>query len=87
MATNFDIPPCPNSLEGQYRCAASDTFVERETENAFVIRCRTCRGINIWPHEKDENKGRYEAKLKLEAVRNQRMEEIRRKREYSYGSK
>ena len=81
MATNFDIPVCPNHTDGV--CPRSDTFVEREKDDAFVIRCRTCKGLNIWPKSRDESKGRYEAKLKLDAVRNQRMEEIRRKRAFS----
>lgn len=84
MATNFDIPPCANNLESTGICARSDTFVSRETNEVFVITCRTCRGVNVWPKSKDENKGRYEAKLKLDADRNRLEEEIRRKREYSY---
>jgi len=72
MATNFDIPQCPNSIEGQYRCAKSDVYVSKETDDAFVIRCRTCGTINIFPKSRDEKKGRYEARLKLDALRNQR---------------
>ena len=82
-----DIPQCANNLESTGICARSDTYVSRETDDAFVITCRTCKGINVWPKAKDEKKGRYEAKLKLDADRSRLEEEIRRKREYSIGGR
>lgn len=85
MSTNFDVPVCPNSIEGQVRCARSDTFVEREKDDCFVIRCRTCRTVNIWPKEKDEKRGRYEAGLRKNMMEQQRIEAERRKKEYSFG--
>ncbi len=84
MPTNFDIPVCPNSIEGQFRCAKSDTFVERETDGEFVIRCRTCQTINIWPKEKDESKARYEAGLRKLLLKRQKEDFHSRQREYSY---
>lgn len=59
------LPPCPNFLERS--CAQSEVFVAKETEDAFVLACRTCKGINVWPKDKAENKGRYEAGLARQA--------------------
>lgn len=84
MPTTHDLPPCPNTLEGQYRCARSDVFVERETHDSFVIRCRTCNTVNIWPKQKAETQGRYEAKLRLNMIEQQKEEALKRKRTYSY---
>jgi hypothetical protein len=57
-----EIPSCPNAKEGT--CPRSDTFVEGERHNCFVIRCRTCKSINVWPFDNEDNKGRYEAFLR-----------------------
>lgn len=57
-----DVPRCPNNIEGT--CPRSDTYVEREGDSFFTIRCRTCGSINVWPKERDENRGRYDAYLK-----------------------
>jgi hypothetical protein len=76
-----DAPPCPNALERI--CSRSDTFVERETDDSFVIRCRTCYGINIFPKDKAEQGGRYEAELKRQLLQRQKEEHFRRTREYS----
>lgn len=75
-------PPCPNFLERQ-GCAASNTFVERETDDCFVILCRTCRGRNIFPKTNAEGRGRYEGHLRQQAIKHAKEEELRRKREYS----
>ena len=61
------VPRCANNLEGV--CPRSDTFVESERLNCFIIKCRTCRGINIFPKENEENAGRYQAFLKAQAAR------------------
>jgi hypothetical protein len=78
----MNAPICPNFAE-RAGCEASNTFVENETDEAFVIRCRTCRGINVWPKKNAEGKGRYEAGLKKELLDRQKEEFFRRKREYS----
>jgi len=74
-------PPCPQFLER--RCAASNTFVEKETDDCFVILCRTCGCRNIWPKDNAEGKGRYEGGLRQQAIKNAKEEELRRKRQYS----
>ena len=78
----MNAPICPNFAE-RAGCDASNTFVERETDDAFVIRCRTCRGVNIWPKKNADNKGRYEADLKKQLLDREKEEHFRRKREYS----
>ena len=64
---SMQVPVCANHLEGV--CPRSDTFVEGERHNCFVIKCRTCKGVNIFPREKEENRGRYDAFLKHRAAR------------------
>ena len=65
----MNIPSCFNATEGI--CPRSATFVEGEREidgkKYFVIRCRTCNGINIFPHEAAEKCGRLAAELKKHA--------------------
>ena len=61
------IPECANYLEGT--CERSDTCVSKETDSAFVIYCRTCKSVNVFPKDKDENKGKYDAFLKFQAAR------------------
>ncbi len=61
------LPTCGNFLAGT--CEKSDVYVSKETDSAFVIYCRTCKSANIWPKEKDEAKGRYEAFLKFQGAR------------------
>jgi hypothetical protein len=75
-------PPCPNFIERQ-GCAQSDTFVEKETDKYFTIRCRTCRAINIFPKTNEEGRGRYEGGLRQQAIKHAKEEELRRKRTYS----
>lgn len=58
----MNVPICANFTAGA--CPVSSTHVERETDQAFTIRCRTCNGVNVWPKEKSENAGRYEAFLR-----------------------
>jgi hypothetical protein len=43
--------------------------VSKETDGAFVIRCRTCKSINVWPKDRDENAGKFQAFLKHKAAR------------------
>lgn len=61
------VPPCPNFLEGT--CPRSDTVVEAERHECFVIKCRTCRSLNIFPRDKEEKRGRYDNFLKHKAAR------------------
>jgi len=76
-----NIPKCANALEGI--CPKSDTYISKERDDCFVITCRTCRCINIWPKPKEEKMGRYEAGLKREAIKNEKEEFFARKRAYS----
>ena len=76
-----DIPKCGNFLAGS--CERSDTYVEAERHDAFVIRCRTCKGVNIWPHDQSERAARYQAFLKRKADEEQLQRASERKREYS----
>jgi len=77
----MNLPPCPNATEG--RCPRSDVYVAKEGDEFFTFRCRTCGTINVYPKEKDEKRGRYEAGLKREAIKNEKEEFFARKRAYS----
>jgi hypothetical protein len=66
-------PVCANFLN--HSCERSDTYVERETEHSYTIRCRTCRGINVWPKDRSENYARYNAFLTRQAEEAQRLRE------------
>jgi hypothetical protein len=79
----MEIPRCPNNLEGS--CERSDTFVEKEGDDFFTIRCRTCNGINVWPKDKDEQRGRYDAFLKRQLAERERLLADERQRAYSIG--
>lgn len=61
----MELPPCPNFKEGS--CPQSEVFVMRETDDAYILACRGCRSVNVWPKDKAENLGRYEAFLKQQA--------------------
>ena len=76
IAAMPEIPKCANHLQGS--CERSDTFVEAERQDCFVIKCRTCKGVNIWPFDKREKRGKFEAFLKHQAAR-----EAQRKHESS----
>jgi hypothetical protein len=77
----MNAPPCPNFPRDG--CSQSNTFVSRETDDAYVIQCRTCKAINVWPKDKAEKAGKYEADLKRQLLKNQAEEQFRRKRQYS----
>jgi hypothetical protein len=77
----MDAPPCANFLSGS--CERSDTIVEAERGNCFVILCRTCSGRNIWPVDNEEKKGKYESELKRQLIEREKEEAFRRKRAYS----
>jgi hypothetical protein len=61
------LPTCGNFLAGT--CERSDVYLSKETDGQFVISCRTCKSHNVWPKEKDENAGKYDAFLKHKAAR------------------
>lgn len=61
------LPTCGNFLAGT--CERSDVYLSRETDSAYVLTCRTCKSINVWPRDRDENLGRYEAHMKKVAAR------------------
>ena len=63
----MEIPVCANYISGS--CPRSNTYVSKETDDSFVITCRNCLGINVWPKEVNENAGRYSAFLKFKAAR------------------
>ena len=44
-------------------------FVSKETDSVFVLTCRTCNSINVFPKDRDENLGRYQNHLKHVAAR------------------
>jgi hypothetical protein len=77
----MNIPPCANNLEGS--CERSDTYVEREGDTFFTIRCRTCKGVSVWPKDRAENAGRYQAFLHHQAMEQQRIKERERQTLYS----
>jgi hypothetical protein len=62
-----NLPTCGNFLAGT--CERSDVYVSRETDSAFVMTCRTCSSINVWPKDKDESAGRYQNFLRHKAAR------------------
>jgi hypothetical protein len=76
-----EIPQCANFLERL--CPRSDTFVEREGDSFFTIRCRTCNGINVFPKDRDENRGRYDAFLKRQLAESEQARMLSRQRLYS----
>jgi hypothetical protein len=78
----MEIPVCANFKEGT--CSKSNTFVEREGDQFFTIKCKTCGGLNVWPKDKDENHARYQAFLKKQLMRHQQEEAMKRKRAYSF---
>lgn len=79
----MEIPGCMNAKEGS--CPKSDTFVSKETDTEFVILCRTCRSVNVWPKSIPEQSGRYQSFLKHKAAREaqERYESMRK--EFSFG--
>jgi hypothetical protein len=79
----MEIPKCANNLAGT--CERSDTIVEAEKQNCFVIRCRTCKGINIWPRDDQERHDKYQGFLMKMAKQEQKNKLLERKREYSFG--
>lgn len=56
------IPPCANFTAGT--CERSDTIVQSEKNNCFIIYCRTCKSFNVWPI--DDRSERYNAFMKRE---------------------
>ena len=79
----MNLPPCPNFTEG--RCPRSDVIIEREGDSFFTFRCKTCGTINVYPKDKDEDAGRYQAGLKREALRQQAIDAVKRMKSYNVG--
>ncbi len=77
-----ELPQCPNFKEGT--CPRSDVIIEREGDTFFTFRCRTCKAVNVWPKERDEQAGKYQAFLKQKALQQQQEEALKRKKAYSY---
>ena len=82
----MNIPECYNAKA--HACARSDTYVlaEREIDGKvyFVIKCRTCSGINVWPSESADGKGRYDAFLRKQAELAERERERENRKIYSF---
>lgn len=85
MSTTFDLPPCPNSLNTDWKCARSMPRIQRETDEVYVVRCETCGCVNVIPKDVSENRGRYQAGLAAEARRQREEDEQKRVRTYSFG--
>jgi len=79
-----ELPICGNFLAGT--CERSSVYVSKETDTAFTIACRTCKSVNIWPKEKEEGKGRYDAYLKHMAARTAQVRYESSRPEYSLPS-
>jgi hypothetical protein len=77
----MQIPRCANNLEGH--CPKSDTYVSRETDTTFAIVCKTCKGINIFPKDNADGRGKYDAFLKKEMELRQAREAHDRRTIYS----
>ena len=77
------LPECGNYLSKT--CPRSDVYVEGERNGCYVLRCRTCKTVNIWPSDPSDNRGRYEGFLKQQADAAARERATAREREYSFG--
>lgn len=80
----MELPPCPNFLQGS--CPQSEVIVARETDSAFILACRTCRGVNVWPKDRDEKAAKYQAFLKQKLDMEQRRKAIESAPVYSVTS-
>ena len=78
-----EYPVCPNFREGS--CSQSEVFIARETDDAFIFGCRTCRGVNVWPKKNKEDAGRYEAYLKMRAAREAQERHEGSRKAFSFG--
>jgi hypothetical protein len=76
-----NLPQCGNALAGT--CERSDVFISKETDSAFVITCKTCKSIAVWPKDRYEGLGRYEAHLKRVAAREAQLKYEGSRPEYS----
>ena len=63
----MELPPCGNFKAGT--CERNEVYIARETDDAFIIACRCCQSMAVWPKDKAENLGRYEAWMKHKAAR------------------
>lgn len=75
------IPICANFVERS--CERSDTYVSKETDTVFVITCRTCKGISVWPKTAAEDRAKYQNVLHEEAQQREKLEAESRQRLYS----
>lgn len=80
----MNIPPCANFLEKA--CPQSETYVARERDDSFIIKCKTCGGINVFPKDKNESRGKYEAFLSKNARLNEARQFIESRPIYSFTS-
>jgi hypothetical protein len=79
----MNVPGCANAAQGS--CPRSNTFVSKETDEVFVITCRNCGGLNVFPKSVNENAGRYQAFLKFKAARQAQHQHESSRPEFSFG--
>jgi hypothetical protein len=80
-----NLPTCGNFLSGT--CERSDVFVSRETNSVFVLTCRTCKSINVFPKDRDESLARYENYMKHVRAREAQQKYESSRPAYSFGEK
>lgn len=78
----MQIPTCGNFLSGA--CEMSQVYVAKETDSAFIIACKTCSGVNVWPKDRDDNAARYQTFLKKQADMEARRRAIERAPAYNF---
>ena len=77
-----NLPTCGNFLAGT--CEQSDVYLSRETDAAYVLTCRSCKSINVFPKDRDENLGRYTNYMKHLAARQAQTRHEGRRPAYSF---
>jgi hypothetical protein len=80
-----ELPVCGNFLNGS--CERSDTHVSQETDEVFVIYCRTCKSVNVFPKDRSEGAARYQNFLKHRHDMEQKRRIEESGRVYSFGGK
>lgn len=81
----MNVPVCAEFLEK--RCPMSNTCVAQETDQVYVILCRTCGSKNIWPKDREEKHAKYQAFLKQQHDNYQQAEAMKRAPAYSISSR
>ena len=58
-----EIPNCPNSVN-HGGCWKSDVFIEKEAEDAWSFRCRTCRVLFVVSKDGVRDKSKFDLAAK-----------------------